>query len=256
VIFESSLGKTRQAITRSDLTMNLLRICARSPQTLRQLVRTPSYPGIDAKVHSARTELSVTAAVSDARHHGLVARVGLAVDPTTPQMHAERLRTTLLAFLTCPDLAALEPTAYTAYIDAWFALPAIRRRLGTRHETTRALFLAFPEIAPRSIYAVSTHTEALFGWYRLTDLPLRPTRVMLARLLAGVHRPALPAGRRALAALLGTDAFKGVARRSIERRLAVPADRSDNRVDVVPPNVRALFPERLRPSTLSGRRSA
>lgn len=199
MLFASPLKETRQTIVQSDLTIDLLRVCSRAPQTLRQLVRTPAYPGIDAQVHSMRTELSITAAVSDVRHHGLIARVDLVEDPIYPRMHAEHLRTTLLAFLACPacpELAFQEPTACTAYIDGWLSLPMLRRQLEDRCQPVHALFLALPQLAHRTIYAPGDRESSaqVFGWYRLCDLPTRPGHAKLARILAEAHRPALPAG--------------------------------------------------------------
>ena len=257
MILASSLKETRQMILRSDLTIDLLRICSRAPQTLRQLVRTPNYPGIDAQVHSMRTELSITAAVSDVRHHGLIARVDLVEDPIYPRMHAERLRTTLLAFLACPELAFQEPTAYTAYIDGWFSLPMVLRQLEDRCQPVHALFLAFPQLAHRAIYAPGNREPSaqVFGWYRLCDLPTRPGHPKLVRTLAEDHRPALPAGRRVLYRLLREDGtFRGLTRRLIERRLASPRDEEETDVEALPPEVPALLPGRLLPAPVARRR--
>lgn len=96
-------------------------------------------------------------------------------------MHGERLRTTLLAFLLCPDLAYAEPAAYETYITAWFDQPMTRQDLGTKHKTIERLFLAFPELAYRACYALPPDTPSMiagtepghsdFGWHRIVDLP-------------------------------------------------------------------------------------
>ncbi len=106
-----------------------------------------------------RTELSPTAAVSDVRHHGLITRVGLVSDPAVPRMHAELLRTTLLAFLAFPELA------HQAF---YAACPGEDPPPGT------------PEKAARQV----------LGWYRLRDVATRPARLNLVRALAGDGPPA------------------------------------------------------------------
>jgi hypothetical protein len=201
VITETTRRATRRWISNSDLVFDVLRICARRPHTLRELIQEPTFPGITVRLHTMRTDLSVSLCVSDGKHRGLLRRVGLTADPLRPWMHGERLRTTLLAFLLCPDLAYAEPAAYETYVKAWFDQSTARQELGTKHKTLERLFLAFPELAHRACYALSPDTPSViagaepvhgdFGRYRIVDLPAAPGVGPMQAARAILSRPPL-----------------------------------------------------------------
>lgn len=260
MIYTTSTGMMRRRIIESDLGFNLLRICSRQAYTLWQLIRERDFVGIDAKIHSMRTELSVTASVSDTRHQGLLTRIGLVQDPIYPRMHAELLRTSLLAFVVCPELAYAESEAYATYLDAWFALSEIREDLGTRQDWVHALFLAFPELVRGCIYATQVEekrssentgeaAKQIFGWYRVADLATHPNPPRLTKLLVAVRHPPLPSGYQALQEV-GTSRnnIKGLSRFLLFLRLKRPPLIDDMGLSIAPLHGAELHAGRLRPT--------
>ncbi len=206
MIYESSLAEMRRDITRSDLRFNLLRIYARAPRMIHHLIHAPHYPGIANTLFSLQSEINVTIEIGECRNRGLLTVVDRVQDPWNAKMQINLSRTTILPFLLAPELAYAEPQAYETYLRAWFAIPAIMGDLDKRADLMYALFLAFPELVPRAIYAAAPRDELpsesldatgarqLFGWYQVRDLPTAPTYPHLSHLIATVRRPPLPAG--------------------------------------------------------------
>ncbi len=206
MIYESSLAGMRRDITRSDLRFNLLRICARMPRMIHQLIHAPDYPGIEKTLFSLQSEINVTIEIGECRNRELLCIVDRVQDPWNAKMQTNLSRTTILPFLLSPELCYAEPKAYEIYLHAWFALPQVKDELKDSAAILYAFFLAFPEIAGRSFYAAAPRDELpdepldergakrLFGWYQLHDMPVEPAPQHLTRLLIGVRRPPLPAG--------------------------------------------------------------
>lgn len=236
MIYESSLAGMRRDITRSDLRFNLLRICARAPRMIHQLIHAPDYPGINKTLFSLQSEINVTIEIGECRNRELLCIVDRVQDPWNAKMQTNLSRTTILPFLLSPELCYAEPKAYEIYLRTWFALPQVKDELKDSAELLYALFLAFPEVAGRSFYAAAPQAELpdepldergakrLFGWYQLHDMPIESTPQRLARLLVGVRRPPLPAGLALLRSNRGiSEMVRGAARITLARKLRRPA---------------------------------
>ena len=178
MIFETTREAIRRGIERSGLRMNLLRICARAPRTIHDLIHAPRYPGIEMDLFSLQSEINVTVELGECKNRGLMVSVGRVPDPIVRGGTTELVRTSLLAFLLSPELARAEPAAYTVYIKEWLA------PLGEGWQETATLFAAFPELATKAFYS---HAEAeiddpyfqgdprrVFGCYHIRDLPVEP----------------------------------------------------------------------------------
>ncbi|HEU68071.1 MAG TPA: hypothetical protein ENN53_02445 [Candidatus Acetothermia bacterium] len=202
-------GAIRRSVTRSELRLNLLRICSREPRTSHDLIHAPSYPGIETNLFTIQSEIGVTIELGECKNRELLVRVGQVSDPIVPDGYTELLRTSLLAFLLVPELAYAEPEAYALYLDAWFSAPAVTEDLGAKREGVHALFLAFPELAHRLFYVAREGTARraglpfglpetewirVFGLYHLADLPTGPIRLKAREAWAALRRPPLPAG--------------------------------------------------------------
>ncbi|RLE28761.1 hypothetical protein DRJ54_05945 [Candidatus Acetothermia bacterium] len=179
MIFETTREAIRQGITRSELRFNLLRICSRAPRTIHDLIHAPRYPGIEMGLFSLQSEINVTVELGECKNQGLLVRVGQAPDPVVPGGRTELLRTSLLAFLLCPELARAEPKAYRCYLESW--LSSLEE--GDRRDMAEAL-AAFPELAGMAFYSATGpevddpyfqgDPRRVFGVYHIRDLPTRP----------------------------------------------------------------------------------
>lgn len=209
MIFTSTRSAIRQSVVRSELRLNLLRICARQPRTIHDLIHAPSYPGIETNLFTIQSEIGVTIELGECKNRELLVRVGHVPDPIVPEGHTELLRTSLLAFLLVPELAYAEPEAYRLYLDAWFASAPVTEALGTQAPEVQALFLAFPELAHRLFCVTHPGRERraelpydlaesewirVFNLYHIADLPVRPTRLPVRELLAALRKPPLAFG--------------------------------------------------------------
>jgi len=209
MIFTTSRNEIRQSIVRSELRMNLLRICSRQPRTIHDLIHAPSYPGIVTSLFTIQSEIGVTIELGECKNRELLVRVGHVPHPTVPHGHTELLRTSLLAFLLTPELAYAEPEAYALYLDAWFASLAAREDPDPKEGEAHALLLAFPELAHRLWYVSGPSAERcaelpfdltesewirVFNLYHLADLPTRSVPLALREWLAAVRRPPLAQG--------------------------------------------------------------
>ncbi|MEW6216164.1 MAG: hypothetical protein AB1543_00550 [Candidatus Bipolaricaulota bacterium] len=209
MIFTTSRNEIRQSIVRSELRLNLLRICSRQPRTIHDLIHAPSYPGIVTNLFTIQSEIGVTIELGECKNRELLVRVGHVPHPTVPHGHTELLRTSLLAFLLTPELAYAEPEAYALYLDAWFASLAAREVPDPKAEGAHALLLAFPELAHRLWYVSKPSAERcaelpfdltesewihVFGLYHLADLATGPVRLRTREWWAALRRPPLPAG--------------------------------------------------------------
>jgi len=209
MIFSTTLEAIRQGIRESELRMNLLRICARAPRTIHDLIHAPAYPGIEMSLFSLQSEINVTVELGECKNRGLLVRVGKVPDPIVPGGYTELVRTSLFAFLACPELAYAEPKAYGLYLTSWFALPEVREALGPQPDQLRALIWAFPELAHRSFYVAKAEgapqvempkddRRKIFGCYYVEDVPTRPEPISTRELLTALRRPPLSEGWRAL----------------------------------------------------------
>ncbi len=209
MIFSTTREEVRQGIARSELRLNLLRICARGPRTIHDLVHAPSYPGIETNLFTIQSEIGVTIELGECKNRELLVRVGHVPDPVVPDGHTELLRTSLLGFLLSPELAYAEPDAYALYLDRWFQSPTVADVGGEARGVTHDLFLAFPELAHRLFYVSEPGTERraelpldledsewirVFGLYHLADLPARPVPLTTRQWLALLRRPLLAQG--------------------------------------------------------------
>ncbi len=209
MIFSTTREEIRRSISRSELRLNLLRICSREPRTIHDLIHAPSYPGIVTNLFTLQSEIGVTIELGECKNRELLVRVGRVPDPIVSEGSTELLRTSLLAFLLSPELAYAEPEAYGLYLGAWFASPAVAEALGEGQGVTRDLFLAFPELAHRLFYVAEegatrraelpfglpeTEWIRVFGLYHLADLPTGPVRLRAREAWAALRRAPLPAG--------------------------------------------------------------
>lgn len=262
MIYDSSLAAMRRDITRSDLRFNLLRICARAPRMIHQLIHAPDYPGIEKTLFSLQSEINVTIEIGECRNRELLTIVDRVQDPWNAKMQTNLSRTTILPFLIAPEFAYAEPKAYEAYLRAWFALPAVQDELGEGAELLFALFLAFPEIAPRAVYVAAPREELpdeplgddggkrLFGWYRIADLPVSPAPRPLGALLGGIHRRPLPAGAALLKKIGIERHLRGISRFVLSRRFRHPAAAIPQEFEVEPLRGPELLDGRIRPIPL------
>ncbi|MGQ9854545.1 MAG: hypothetical protein ACUVTG_14235 [Candidatus Oleimicrobiaceae bacterium] len=213
----TSREEIRRSIAQSELRLNLLRICAREPRTIHDLIHAPAYPGIETNLFSLQSEINVTVELGECKNRELLVRVGTVPDPIVPGGRTELLRTSLLAFLLSPELAYAEPDAYATYIESWFSCPEVLNdpgiTMGPGTEWVQAMILAFPELAHRAFWVAHASangptelpldlTEAdrvrIFGSYYIGDLPIHPTPLGVRELAAGLRRPPLLSGWHAL----------------------------------------------------------
>ena len=254
MIFLTTKEEIRRGIAESELRLNLLRICAREPRTIHDLIHAPQYPGIQISLFSLQSEINVSVELGELKNRMLLVRVGKVPDPRVLGGTTELLRTSLLAFLLSPELCRAEPAAYELYLRAWFSQNGA-------DEGLFALFLAFPELAFRAFYVAEAGPEPpeemppdlpesekvrVFGVYHIGDLPKEPEplgRLELLRLLRG---PALARGWRLLEeeGLLRRLGFGGWL---WTRRFSLIPDPSESYV-LAPLAGPELLPGRLRPN--------
>jgi hypothetical protein len=190
MIFLTTKRAMRQGIAQSELRLNLLRLCAREPHTIHELIHAPEYPGIRISLFSIQSEINVSVELGELKSRALLVRVGKVPDPIVSGGTTELLRTSILAFLISPELAWAEPRAYEVYLRAWFA------RCGINANKALALFLAFPELLFRAFYVVSADPEPpkelpadlpetevirIFGSYHIGICPLPPSPWVFGR---------------------------------------------------------------------------
>lgn len=214
MIFLTTKEAIRREIAQSELRLNLLRICAREPHTIHDLIHAPEYPGIKTSLFSLQSEINVSIELGELKSRMLLVRVGKVPDPIVPGGTTELLRTSLLAFLLSPELCWAEPAAYELYLRGWLA------QNGVKEQMLLALFLAFPELARQAFFVAHEGPNPpeempadlpefekirVFGSYHIGDLPTRPEPLGLSNFLRALRSPALARGWR----LLGKE---GVAR--------------------------------------------
>ncbi len=203
MIFLTTKEAIRHGIAQSELRLNLLRICAREPHTIHDLIHAPEYPGIKISLFSIQSEINVSVELGELKSRMLLVRVGRVPDPVVPGGTTELLRTSLLAFLLSPEFCWAEPGAYELYLRYWLS------RNGLDEPAYLALFLAFPEITSRAFYVAHAGSEApeemppdlpegekvrIFGAYHIGDLPTKPEPLGKSELLRILRKPALARG--------------------------------------------------------------
>ncbi len=270
MIFSTTRAAIRKEIRRSDLRRNLLRICARAPRTIHDLIHAPSYPGIATNLFTLQSEIGVTIELGECKNRELLVRVGRVPDPIVPEGYTELLRTSLLAFLLSPELAYAEPEAYALYLDRWFASPALAAGLGAQGPLVHALFLAFPELGSRMFFVAHEGSERraelpldleerewtrVFGLYHLADLPTRPDDLPVRKWLAALRKPPLAQGW----ARLREHGGGALGRRKVLLPLSRLLGRRPLRSDPAPYEIQPLkgpelVEDRLRPFPLHGTR--
>ena len=140
---------------------------------------------------------------------GALGPSGKVPDPIVPGGYTELMRTSLFAFLVCPELACAEPQAYGIYLDSWFGLPEVRENLGKQVESLKPLFWAFPELAHRSFYVAAPGVlpqdeyfrgdpRKVFGCYFIEDIPVHPRPGGWRALWRALAMPPLEPGQQAL----------------------------------------------------------
>lgn len=203
MIFLTTMEAIRREIMRSELRLNLLRICARAPRTIHDLIHAPVYPGIRVSLFSVLSEINVSIELGELKNRMLLVRVGKVPDPIVAGGTTELLRTSLLAFLLSPELCWAEPEAYEFYLRQWFSQDE------ALNQAQLPFFLAFPELATRSFYVNHAHSEPpaemppdlsesekirVFGVYHIGDLPTAPRLLGRREILRILRRPALARG--------------------------------------------------------------
>jgi len=207
MIFLTTKRAMRQGIAQSELRLNLLRLCAREPHTIHELIHAPEYPGIRISLFSIQSEINVSVELGELKSRALLVRVGKVPDPMVSGGTTELLRTSILAFLVSPELAWAEPRAYEVYLRAWF------ERCGINANKALALFFAFPELLFRAFYVVSADPEPpkelpadlpetevirIFGSYHIGDLPTSPKPLGFREVWGALRRPVLARGLEVL----------------------------------------------------------
>jgi len=205
MIFLTTKRAMRQGIAQSELRLNLLRICAREPHTIHELIHAPEYPGIRISLFSIQSEINVSVELGELKSRALLVRVGKVPDPIVSGGTTELLRTSILAFLVSPELAWAEPKAYELYLRAWF------EQCGINANKALALFLAFPELLFRAFYVVFPDPETpkelpadlirIFGAYHIGDLATSPKPLGFREVWGALRKPVLARGL----ALLGKE---------------------------------------------------
>lgn len=205
MFFLTTKEEIRQGIKASELRLNLLRICAREPRTIHDLIHAPVYPGIRISLFSIQSEINVSVELGELKNRMLLVRVGKVPDPLVPGGTTELLRTSLLAFLLSPELCWAEPAAYELYLRHWLSQ--------TGEEDLLPLLLSFPELATKALYVADADPDApeemppdlpaaerirVFGVYRIGDLPTEPQALGHLELLKALRSPALARGWRLL----------------------------------------------------------
>lgn len=203
MIFLTTKEEIRREIAGSELRFNLLRICAREPHTIHDLIHAPQYPGIKVSLFSIPSEISVSVELGELKNRMLLVRVGKVPDPVVPGGTTELLRSSLLAFLLSPELCWAEPAAYELYLAQWF------RESGLEGSALFALFLAFPELTTRAFYVADPGPEPpeamppdlpesektrVFGSYFIGGVLTKPQRLGRSQLLRVLRGPALARG--------------------------------------------------------------
>jgi hypothetical protein len=130
IIFQTSKRELRHWLERTEVRMNILRLCARRPYTLQELARIDleGTPRLQVSHRGTLAEINVSVGIGECLRRELLVKVGEKPHPSLREGHMDLLRTTLLAFLLSPALARLEPEAYTAYVSSWLARPESRER--------------------------------------------------------------------------------------------------------------------------------
>ncbi|MBC7098415.1 hypothetical protein H5T52_04775 [Candidatus Bipolaricaulota bacterium] len=268
MIFVTHLADLRRGIKTSDLRRNLLRICAREPHTIHDLIHAPEFPGIEVSLFSLQSEINVTVELGECKKRGLLVPVGRVPDPIVPGGTTELVRTSLLAFLISPELAYAEPQAYEAYLAAWFALPEVRAALGEEAEGVHLLLWAFPELAHRAFYSAAGAPVAdpylqgdprrVFGSFFIADLPMAPPDLGPRGLLKALRRAPLAEAWRSLKGQGSRIELPGLKGWVMEWALRRPrrTHHAPFKLDVAPLSGPELYPTRLRPAGLSAPQSS
>lgn len=239
LIFQSSKGDLRKWIERTEVRLNVLRLCARRPYTLPKLsqVSLQKTPRLALSHYGELSEINVTVAIGECKKRELLVKVGERPSGAAKEGYIEVLRTTLLAFLVSPRLALLEPEAYTAYIGEWLSRPPSRgyfsaslgdpsaEEAARLYQLQRGLFLTFPGYLHHSFAsfaerpgleraelggATAAERQRIFGEYYLKGIVSAeeaeaPPQIGFLKLLQvprqriGLERPRLD--ERALASL-------------------------------------------------------
>jgi len=282
LIFQSSKKELRQWIERTEVRLNLLRLCARRPYTLPELSRVSlqKTPRLALSHYGELSEINVTVTIGECKKRELLVKVAERPSRATKEGYLEVLRTTLLAFLASPKLSLLEPEAYTAYITAWLSRPQAREYFSASlgglptaeaerlYRLQRGLFLTFPGYLHSSFAAFAeqpdlekaelggatpAERQRIFGEYYLAGIVSaaeagHPPRIGLLQLLRlarqriGLDRP--PLDERAPVPLPRGQRLK------VKLLLAMahwPAVVPQERLPIAPVDEKALLAERLGP---------
>jgi|GEM_PF-2047195 len=217
LIFQSSKEDLKRWIERTEVRLNILRLCARRSYTLPELsqVSLREVPRLELSHYGELSEINATVAIGECKKRELLVKVGERPSRATVGGYIEVLRTTLFAFLMSPRLALLEPEAYTAYITNWLSQPWARERFLSSLEglsegeaerlyrLQRELFLTFPGYLHSSFAsfaerpglekaelggATAAERQRIFGQYYLAGIitaeeAKRPPRIGFPKLL-------------------------------------------------------------------------
>lgn len=282
LIFQSSKRGLRQWIERTEVRLNVLRLCARRPYTLPELSRVSlqKTPRLEISHYGELSEINVTVAIGECKKRELLVKVGERPSPAAKEGYIEVLRTTLLAFLASPKLALLEPEAYSAYITRWLSRPLSREHFSASlgelpaveaerlYRLHRELFLLFPGYLHHSFAsfaerpgleraelggATPKERKRIFGEYYFKGIVSAeeahdPPRIGLAELLRlarcriGRERPRL--SEEVLGSLSRGQRLKlGILLAAARWPVAMPQER----LSVAPLEEEALLPGRLGP---------
>lgn len=130
IIFQTSKRELRRWLERTEVRLNILRLCARRAYTLPELAQIDlrETPRLRVCHRGTLAEINVSVGIGECLRRELLVKVGEERHSTLREGHMDLLRTTLFAFLLSPALALLEPEAYTAYVSSWLAQPEPRER--------------------------------------------------------------------------------------------------------------------------------
>jgi hypothetical protein len=147
IILETSKSELRRWLRgpqgNDSVVTNVIRLCARRSYTLPELseLSIDESMGLPRDNWGTLSDLNLTVAMGEFRDRNLLVDVGESMDRAVRGGAHFRWRASFLAFLVCPELALLEPSAYFSYLSALFAQPLAKERFFEQLMAEKAIFL-------------------------------------------------------------------------------------------------------------------
>jgi hypothetical protein len=162
VIFETSKEELRHWLrgprNHSSVVTNVIRLCMRRPYTLPELaglsLTDRRATGLPLDYWGSLSEINVTVVIGECRNRELLVEVGEESGRGSGGGAHIQWRTSLLAFFLCPELAVLEPAAYSDYLTA-------------AHSDSEAREFFLRQFSARSLKLSELEGSLLFDWQRL-----------------------------------------------------------------------------------------